>query len=252
MRRLYVPLLAVALAAPLGLCAADPAPDPRPARAAAKLGNPAAAQAEAEAPVLVGVKSAPWLLELKVRGVPKGTAIIWDVFPEDKATTRIVKAEQALLVAGPAGEYRVKCRLIRGEDVTELRDVVTLTGGAPAPGPEPKPPAPKPDPASPTAAKVVVVVVEETAARTPAQGKALFDRGFRDWLKAGGHELELLDRDDPAAKAAGYLPYADQAGLPAVLVFDAAATGPALPLKVFKLPDTAAALKALVEGTVKK
>lgn len=137
---------------------------------------------------LVGAKSAPWLIELKVENVPKGTAVIWDVFPEDRATTRIVKGEQALLIAGPPGAYRVKVRLIKGEDVTELRDAVTLTGAAPVPPPGPAPPAPKPvdPPPIPGAGLRVLVVYEsgDLSKYPPGQQGAIYARSVRDYLNA--------------------------------------------------------------------
>lgn len=109
-----------------------------------------AAQPEAAEPALTGPASAPYLVELKVKNVTKGSAIIWDVYVKDaagnyiaegKAQTRIIKAEQALILAGPVGSYLVKCRLIKGEDATELRWTGQLTGGG-----QPVPPKPDPDP----------------------------------------------------------------------------------------------------------
>ena len=137
-----------------------------------------------------------------------------------------------------------------------LRDLLKDLDLEPAPSPIPKPPdpAPKPDPEppTPTAAKVVVVVVEETGQRTPAQGAVLFDRGVRDRLTAGGHQVEVADRNDPAVSTAGYLPHVERVGVPAVLVFDAAKIGPQVPLRAFRLPATAAAFESEVLKAVKK
>lgn len=135
--------------------------------------------------------------------------------------------------------------------------VTTVTvPGAPAPKPDPKPkpddPKPDPDPASDaTAAKVVVVIVEETAVRTAATAKTLYEKSFRDWAEAGKHEIEIIDPSDPAYARANYDAYA-KGKYPYVLVFDAAATGPAVPLRHFRLPASGAALKSEVEKAVKK
>lgn len=185
MRGLTRALVLVACAAPLAP-AAPVAPMPRAvAPAPAKLYQPAP---EASAPELVGAKSAPWLIELKARNVPKGTALVWDVTPEDRAQVRVVKTEQALLVAGPPGEYRVKCRLVRivgGEpDVTELRETVTLTGGAAPPGPTPPGPKP-PDPPTPAPVGFRVIFVYETSAPlTPAMQQVMFGEKVRTYLDA--------------------------------------------------------------------
>lgn len=127
-------------------------------------------------------------------------------------------------------------------------------------GPQPPPivdpikpePIPPPTPVGPTAKRVSVVVIEETQDRTGSwPGKVLLDPTFREFLKAGNHELELVEKSDPRVKAAGYVPYADRAGYPAVLVFDADKTGPQLPLREFKLPQTAAEWKVKVSEAIK-
>lgn len=172
-----------------------------------------------------------------------------------KVTTRTYKGPFVYTVEA-ATTGKVELLIVRTDGKgAVIRRTLDVTAGEgplpppkPKPDPDPKPPEPKPEPA---AAKVVVVVVEETQQRTPAQGKVLFDKGVRDWLKAGGHEIELLDRDDPAAKGAGYLPYANAVGLPAVLVFDAGATGAVIPLKTFKLPATAGEFQTAIKGAVK-
>lgn len=139
---------------------------------------------------------------------------------------------------------------------SQVRSVaLKVNGGGPDPKVDPKPDPkvdPKPDPAGPTAARVSVVVVEETQARTVAQGKVLYDAGVRDWLKAGGHEIEVLDKDDKAAADHGYLPYAGRVGLPAVLVFDADGQGPQVPLAQFRLPATAAEFRSGIGKAVRK
>lgn len=146
--------------------------------------------------------------------------------------------------------------LVFPEGAKTAADVVRRTldvdaGEGPRPPPKPDP-DPTPDPApGPTAAKVAVVILEETLQRTPAQGKVILDKPTRDWLAAGGHTIDTVDISDPAAVKAGYKPYADAIGLPAVLVFDQAATGPAVPLAKFKLPATGADLKSQIGKAVR-
>lgn len=120
--------------------------------------------ASADAPELNGPKEAPYLIEVKVSGVPKGTAILWDLYWKDsrtglfysegKAQTRILKTEQSFIFAGPSGEYRVRCRLVKGEDSSELRWEGKLTAGGVAPNPNPNPPGPNPSPTLKGIAKV--------------------------------------------------------------------------------------------------
>lgn len=158
--------------------------------------------------------------------------------------------------AAEPGECELIVVPVGGREADVLRRrVVSQTGPLPPPKPDPIPdPKPKPTPPDPqpTAARVCVVVVEETAHRTPAQGKVLYDAGVREWLKAGKHEIEILDKDDAAAKANGYLPFAERVGLPAVLVFDADGKGPQVPLAKFRLPDDPARFKDEIGKAVKR
>jgi hypothetical protein len=130
----------VLVLAALPLSAAAPvAPMPRPV--AARQPAPDAG------PVIEGDESAEYMAEVRVRGVPAGTAVIWFVSPESAGVkTRVVKSEKAFLLAGPPGDYTVRAWLVKGEDSTELKKPVRLTGGAPAP-PKPVPPGPGPAPA---------------------------------------------------------------------------------------------------------
>jgi hypothetical protein len=156
------------------------------------------------------------------------------------------------------GVYRVGF-VTKGETAFSNLVIDASGGVAPQPSPQPQPnpnpkppqPDPQPKPPVPTAARIAVVVVEETRNRSVEQGKVLLDAGVRDWLKAGRHDIELLDKDDKAAKDAGYLAFAERVGLPAVLVFDADKTGPQVPLKAFRLPATGADWKTQLAEVVK-
>lgn len=156
-----------------------------------------------------------------------------------------------LAVWANPGVYVFRAMIPDGDDVIAREVTLTVTGARPPPGPVPDPKPPTPDP-TPKAVKVVVVVVEETRDRTAVQGKVLFDKGVRDWLAVGGHQIELLDQNDRVAKTNGYLPHAARVGLPAVLVFDAGMSGPQLPLLAFKLPATAEEWKAELSKAVRK
>jgi hypothetical protein len=101
---------------------------------------------------------------------------------------------------------------------------------APKPAPPPAPPQPEPGPgpvASPNVAWIIVV--EESAKRTPAEGKLFTDAAFWNSMRAKGVQMKLYDRDAiPPAKH--YLDYEDQAidlttgqpspGVPFVLLLD--------------------------------
>jgi hypothetical protein len=252
---------------PIRLPDSPPVPEPMPVKP------------PAPAPVLPGapLKVTPELLYVFDSDVD---AVVLTSPP---GLAKVTREDGPIKIHGRFAEQpdRVKTRTFKGKHVYTLEvlaagrvEIIVVPGGAkdesavvrrlvdlqtapqpppgpdPDPEPEPKPKPPKPD--HPQAARIAVVVVGETQNQTPAQGKLLLDRSVRDWLKAGGHSLDLVEHSDPAAKANGFLPYADRAGLPAVLVFDAGATGPQVPLKTFKLPDTAAAWRAELEACVRR
>lgn len=125
---------------------------------------------------------------------------------------------------------------------------ITVTGATPPlppvpPGPQPKPPEPVP-----SGKKLTLIVIEETAKRTPTDGKVLFDKEFRAWLAANKGEMELLDANSPQVTTNNYKQFVDAVGLPTVLAFDADVSGPQKPLAAFKLPGTAAELRLKCEG----
>lgn len=110
-------------------------------------------------PTLDGPKTGTYLIELRAKSVPKGSAILWDVgyrittisgvpayVDSTDVQIRIIKSEQALIFSGPKGFYRVKCRLVKGEDSSEVLWEGELTGGVAPPIPVPPGPAPIPVP----------------------------------------------------------------------------------------------------------
>lgn len=116
-------------------------------------------------------------------------------------------------------------------------------------GPKPPPPDVEPDA---TARKLHVVVIEDTRERTPEQGALLFDAEMRAWLKAGGHEIDVLSHRDEAVVSNGFKTYADRVGYPAVLVFDLDVKTAQKPLKEFRLSGDAKKFQAELKKLVKR
>jgi hypothetical protein len=95
------------------------------------------------------------------------------------------------------------------------------------PTPEPLPPKPEPPPPVPVPpgpGVLDILWIEETAARTPEQARALTDRAIRDALAAAGWSLRVVDQDitDETGKTppdlAPAIAAAKQAGLPYLIV----------------------------------
>lgn len=90
----------------------------------------------------------------------------------------------------------------------------------PDPSPEPSPPVPVP----PGPGVLDILWIEETAARTPEQARALTDRAIRDALAAAGWSLRVVDQDitDETGKTppdlAPAIAAAKQAGLSYLIV----------------------------------
>jgi hypothetical protein len=261
----------------LSSLAAPPAPEPRAKAVPARGQQPPAgmegpASKSSTPAVLTGPKDgkAPYMAELKVTGVTKGTAVFWDVCVKVKTAdgqqvwvesadvqTRILKTEQAFIFAGPRGEYRVRCRLVKGEEGEDHFSAVELTAGAaPAPPIPPKPPdppvPPKPPDPPPTPAtenpfgaapglRIMVVFESGDDAKRP-NGEYLVLRGakFRDYLEANcvADGYRIVDKDskvtDPSAWYATGLKRTDRKSLPWLYV-GKEASGLSVPLP--KDPD---------------
>lgn len=91
------------------------------------------------------------LVRLSADGAPAGSALVWDVAPDEVADVEEVGGR--LLFAAPAGTYRIKLRAIRlkdGATVVESARAVVVIGDGHGPGPDPSPepdrPKPKPPP----------------------------------------------------------------------------------------------------------
>lgn len=177
--RLSQVLLLLALVTPTTVFSADVAPLPKSVNVV-KAQQPVSAEPELTAVVN------KYYVELKVKNVAKGTAIIWDSFPEDRAETRIIKVEQAYILTGPPGEYRVKVRLVKGEDVTELRWQGKLTGGVTPPQPPPNPPDIDPKPPEPKPVPVtsfrVLFVYDPLIGLTKEEHSTIYAKSVRDFL----------------------------------------------------------------------
>lgn len=86
------------------------------------------------------------MVRLKATGYPVGAAILWDVYPDDKAD--VEERGDTLLMAAPPGRYTVKVRAILSAggktEASACRVTVTIEGDAPA-SPPATPPATPPD-----------------------------------------------------------------------------------------------------------
>lgn len=155
-----------------------------------------------------------------------------------------VKAAQAKKAV--AGDEEAKARAAFEAELARLISEAKKLGIDPCQsGPGPKPPdPPKPQP---TAAKLYIVVVEESAQRTPAQGKVLGDLPFWQGLSSLGHGWKVVDKDLPEATAKHwYSPEraAQAGGLPYILAIDWK-TGDVL--RAVPLPATTADISSLVK-----
>jgi hypothetical protein len=172
-----------------------------------------------------------------------------------KVESRVYKGKQVVTVEA-AGTGRCEILVVpvgatkETDVIRRLLDVDSGTGPIPPPTPPKPEPKPEPDP-TPKASKVTVVICEVTAERTVAQAKAINDPEFRAFVAGTGGSVEVVSSKDPVFAANGYKRFADKAGMPAVLVFDADAAGPSDPLVTFKLSDAPADNLARVRKVVK-
>lgn len=247
LRGLYAPVALAWVLAAAGLAAgADPPKTETPGVVTA-------------APVIEGAKTDPYLVELKVKNVPRGTGIVWDVFPLDtkvsRATVRkrIVKTEQAVLIAGPKGEYEVLCRLVSIDaktgdtNIDELPVTVTITAGSPdpKPGPGPNPPPdPTPDPER-KGVSYQIVWVEETDEAAAGRGAIWTSKALAARMKEHGHSLRIADKDNKAPDVQDEIQKAAGKNFPQVFLNDKSGK---LKQLQFDAPLTAADLLKLLEN----
>jgi hypothetical protein len=139
-------LFALPFAALLSLIGLIPSPGQSDKPTVADTQPPSVAAPTAD-PEIIGDASYPYLAEFKVRNVPTGTAVIWNVTPDDTLTAkRVIKSEKACLIAGPPRAYKVKVWLVKGEDSSELEKSFVLTGGTLPNPPNPIDPVVPPGP----------------------------------------------------------------------------------------------------------
>lgn len=169
-----------------------------------------------KSPVLSGKLSQPYMLDVDVSGVPKGYNIVWDVFYKDVKTGllfaegggaqyKILKVEQAVVIAGPKGVYRVKCRLLPKGEVGEQFELTwegAITQGEPPVPPGPTPPGPPtPGPVDPLTSFRVIFVYESEMNLTTDQRGVIYGKATSDWLDAnctgGKAGWRRRDKDAP-------------------------------------------------------
>lgn len=166
-----------------------------------------------------------------------------------KVESRTFKGKHVITVE-PLATGRVEL-LIVPQGATKESDVIRRTldvdaGDGPRPPPvppDPKPVPPDPKPKPPTGEVAWLVVVEETAQRTPATAKVLGDLAYWQGLKARGVEWRHYDKDAPEAKSRNYSQFADESGLPSLLLL----TKTGERLKVVRLPATTAGIDSLLK-----
>lgn len=145
-------------------------------------------------PTIDGKKAADYLVELKVKDVQPGTAIIWDFYEKESGRRlgqkKVIPISRECVFAGPKGKYEVLVRLVKGEDVQELTyEVELLAGVAPTP---PAPPGP-PTPADPLAASLAAVYKADTSA-TKADDVAKLAAVFRQLVAQAVDDPSITTR----------------------------------------------------------
>lgn len=162
--------LLLSLASAIAGVPSDSPPPVKPLPAPLVVPIPKTAPVDPKEITLEGDEASDYLGEVRVRNVPQGSTVIWDVTPEGNAKTRIIRTEKAVVFAGPPGTYSVRVRIVQPPDaagndnVTDLTKSVILTQRVlppvpPSPGPGP---LPVPVPPSPTSKFSYFVVVEDT------------------------------------------------------------------------------------------
>lgn len=176
----------------------------------------------------------------------------------DRPSTRTFKSKHVYLVT--VGEMSGKVEMIVvPQQVTKETDVKRKTfevfaGEGPRPPPvDPvEPPNPSPNPPGPTASKLKIVICEDLFLRTPAIASVVNDPDFRKWAKDNGHRVETMSIRDTVYTEGGFKKYAEDTGLPSVIILDLNGPNSQVPLTAFKLPSSGAELKTLCDKVVKK
>lgn len=150
------------------------------------------------------------LVRLAVEGAADGSAVIWDVAPEESAD--LEETAGGLVFTGPPGRYTVKAREVRlegGKLRTRTARLVVVIGDAPPAPPGPAPPGPKPPgptpPPEPVTSFRVLFVWESGTPLTAAQNSVVNGLATAKFLDAktsptdGGRGWRLYDKDRPTA-----------------------------------------------------
>lgn len=196
------------------------------------------------------VSSGKYLTEVRVKDVPKGTGIIWDVFPRDKCQKKVVKSEQSCTIAGEPGDYEIVVRLVSKSgddfDIEEYTKIITLGGVQPNPGPGPNPnpgPTPTPEPDRKGVA-YKIIWVEETDDTAAGRGAIWTNKALAARVKDKGHSLRIVDKDNTAPDVQEAIGLAKGKSFPQVFLQDKAGK---LKLLQFDAPPTATKLLELLD-----
>lgn len=124
--------------------------------------------------------------ELKAEGHQEGSALIWDVYPEEKAWLREFDNGKTLIITGPPNvKFSVKLRAIKGSSVETARKYVNFGELVPVP-PSPVPPGPvPPGPDVLPVKNPKVLMVVETEDTLPArQNSIIYGKRVHDYLNS--------------------------------------------------------------------
>lgn len=143
----------------------------------------------------------------------------------------IADAGKAIFWQGTSGEYAVI--YLPPGDEQPLVQVVTLGGGEPVPPPPPPPPP----------GERIAVILEESDARTPAQGR-LWDQ-LRAKYPSDRGKLWILDDDLKIARP--YVELTSESYRPLLMLFNRTADGRTVLVRAVPCPDTLPAVIAEIE-----
>lgn len=189
------------------------------------------------------------VVKLTASGADAKAGLIWDITPAEKVS-EADSPEGVFQFVAPPGNYAVSLLAVTvGPDgkvvIKRTKTLVQIGDPTPPPPPQPPPtPPPPPPPPPPPGQKVAwAILVEESAERTPAIGAVIGNVTGWAGLQAKGIKHLVVDKDDPAAAASGYVAAAQKAGgLPALLLLGT----DGLFLRAVKLPETFAGVESEV------
>ena len=153
---------------------------------------------------------------------------VWLCIPEQEAVQLDVRAEMVFSAAGATlqplvrfpvggpGEYRVLVDW--NPDPAQLVWHTLKVEGEEEGDDDPPPPPPGP------LASMRVIVVEESLRRSPLQAQILLDPTLRQWLTKNGHEIRLVDKDQPSADLQKWIAQTGSA-LPYLFIVDPSSGG---------------------------